>query len=205
MADVYAFEGIVPVIDPESYVHPTATLIGDVIVGARCFVGPGAVMRGDLGRIILEVGSSFQDNCVIHTSPDMETVLAEGSIVGHGAVLHGCRIGPRALIGMNAVVMDGAEIGEEAIVGALAFVPMRFKVPPRTMAFGTPVSVQRALTEREVAWLASGARVYQDLTARYNKGLVACTPLPKAEPARPRVQNIGATYSEVGSSPGTFG
>jgi phenylacetic acid degradation protein len=205
MADVYTFEGIVPVIDPESYVHPTATLIGDVIVGARCFVGPGAVMRGDLGRIILEAGSSFQDNCVIHTSPDMETVLAEGSIVGHGAILHGCRIGPRALIGMNAVVMDGAEIGEEAIVGALAFVPMRFKVPPRTMAFGTPASVQRALTEREVAWLASGARVYQDLTARYNKGLVACAPLPKAEPARPRVQNIGATYSEVGSSPGTFG
>lgn len=205
MADVYAFEGIVPVIDPESYVHPTATLIGDVIVGARCFVGPGAVMRGDLGRIILEAGSSFQDNCVIHTSPDMETVLAEGSIVGHGAVLHGCRIGPRALIGMNAVVMDGAEIGEEAIVGALAFVPMRFKVPPRTMAFGTPASLQRALTEREVAWLASGACVYQDLTARYNKGLVACAPLAKAEPARPRVQNIGATYSEVGSSPGTFG
>ena len=205
MANVYSFEGIVPVVDPESYVHPTATLIGDVIVGARCFVGPGAVMRGDLGRIILEAGSSFQDNCVIHTSPGVETVLAEGSIVGHGAILHGCRIGTRALIGMNAVVMDGAEIGEEAIVGALAFVPIQFKVPPRTMAFGTPVSVQRALTEREVTWLSSGARVYQELTARYNESLVACAPLSKVEPRRPRIRNISAIYSEVGSSPGTFG
>lgn len=205
MANVYSFEGIVPVVDPESYVHPTATLIGDVIVGARCFVGPGAVMRGDLGRIILEAGSSFQDNCVIHTSPGVETVLAEGSIVGHGAILHGCCIGTRALIGMNAVVMDGAEIGEEAIVGALAFVPIRFKVPPRTMAFGTPVSVQRALTEREVTWLSSGARVYKELTARYNESLVACAPLSKVEPRRPRIRNISAIYSEVGSSPGTFG
>ena len=109
-----------PVVDPDSYVHPTSTLIGDVIVGARCFVGPGAVMRGDLGPLVMEPGGNLQDNCVIHTTPGINTVLAEGCIVGHGAILHGCRVGRRALIGMNAVVMDEAEIGEHAFVGALA-------------------------------------------------------------------------------------
>jgi phenylacetic acid degradation protein len=198
MENVYSFEGITPVVDPDAYVHPTATLIGDVIVGARCFVGPGAVMRGDLGRIILEAGSSFQDNCVIHTAQGVETVLAEGSIIGHGAVLHGCRIGRRALIGMNAVVMDEAEIGAEAIVGALAFVPARFKIPPRTMAFGAPVKIQRALTEREVASLDDGARIYQRLTARYNEALVACAPASKVEPMRPRIEDISAVYSGIG-------
>lgn len=198
MADVYALEGIVPVVDPDSYVHPTATLIGDVIVGARCFVGPGAVMRGDLGRIIMEAGSSFQDNCVLHTSPGVEAVLAEGCIVGHGAVLHGCLIGRRALIGMNAVVMDGAEIGAEAIIGALAFVPARFKVPPRTMAFGTPVRIRRALTQREISSLVNGERIYQELTARYNKALVACTPITKVEPTRPRIQDVRVIHSDIG-------
>ena len=206
MANVYSFEGIVPVIDPDAYVHPTATLIGDVIVGARCFVGPGAVMRGDLGRIIMEAGSSFQDNCVIHTSPGVEAVLAEGSIVGHGAILHGCLIGRRALIGMNAVVMDEAEIGAEAIVGALAFVPARFKIPPRTMAFGAPVKLRRALTEQEIASLGDGVQIYQRLTARYNSALVACAPASKVELLRPRIQDISAIYSGNGKglNPETF-
>lgn len=201
MADVYAFEGIVPVVDAESYVHPTATLIGDVIVGAGCFVGPGAVMRGDLGRLIMEAGSSLQDNCVVHTSPGVDTVLAEGSIVGHGAILHGCLIGRRALIGMNAVVMDGAEIGAEAIIGALAFVPARFKIPSRTMAFGAPVKLRRALTEREVSWLVSGARIYQEFTVRYNKALVACAPITKAEPMRRRIRDVRVIYSDIGKDP----
>ncbi len=206
MANVYAFERIVPVIGPDSYVHPTATLIGDVIVGARCFVGPGAVMRGDLGRIVMEAGSSLQDNCVIHTSLDVDAILSEGCIVGHGAVLHGCLIGRRALIGMNAVVMDGAEVGAEAIVGALAFVPARFKVPSRTMAFGAPVKLRRALTEREVSALVSGERIYQELTVSYNKALIACAPITKAEPTRLRIRDVKAIYSDIGKddNPETF-
>jgi phenylacetic acid degradation protein len=197
MADIYSFEGIVPVVDPDAYVHPTATLIGDVIVGARCFVGPGAVMRGDLGRIIMESGSSLQDNCVIHTTMEADAVLAEGCIVGHGAILHGCHIGRRALIGMNAVVMDRAEIGDEAIVGALAFVPAQFHVPPRTMAFGAPVKVRRELADEEVSYLVSGARIYQALAARYNKALVACAPLAATEPNRRRISDITTIYSDI--------
>lgn len=201
MANVYAFERIVPVVDPDSYVYPTATLIGDVIVGARCFVGPGAVMRGDLGRLIMEAGSSLQDNCVVHTSFGVDTVLAEGAIVGHGAILHGCLIGRRALIGMNAVVMDGAEIGAEAIIGALTFVPARFKVPSRIMAFGAPVKLRRALTGREVSSLVSGERIYQELTARYNEALVACAPITKVEPTRRRIQDVRMIYSDIGKDP----
>ena len=177
IANVYSFEGIVPVVHTDSYVHPTATLIGDVTVGARCFVGPGAVMRGDVGPVVMEPGSNLQDNCVIHTNPGVKTVLALGCIVGHGAILHGCRVGPRALIGMNAVVMDEAEIGELALIGALAFVPAGFKVPPRTMAFGSPARMQRPLSEQEIAWLEDGSRFYQELTVRYRQGLVQRSPM----------------------------
>jgi len=198
IANVYAFEGIVPVVDPDGYVHPTATLIGDVIVGAHCFVGPGAVMRGDLGRIIMEPGSNLQDNCVIHTSPGVDTLLAEGCIVGHGAILHGCLIGRRALIGMNAVVMDKAEIGQEAFIGALALVPKRFKVPSRTMAFGAPVKLRRPLTEQEVLWLGRGAALYQEFTMRYKHALVSCAPLMNVEPTRPRIKDIMMKYSDMG-------
>jgi phenylacetic acid degradation protein len=183
IANVYSFEGIVPVVDPDSYVHPTATLIGDVIVGARCFVGPGAVMRGDLGRLVMEPGSNLQDNCVVHTNLGIDTVLADGCIVGHGAILHGCRIGRHALVGMNAVVMDEAEIGEHAFVGALAFVPARFKISPRTMAFGSPVKLRRPLSEQEIAWLEHGSQFYQELTVRYKQALVPCSPIQKIEQA----------------------
>ena len=198
MADVYAFEGIVPVVDPDSYVHPTATLIGDVIVGPRCFVGPGAVMRGDLGRMIMEAGSSLQDNCVVHTTMGVDAVMGEGSIIGHGAVLHGCRIGRRALIGMNAVVMDQAEIGEEAIVGALAFVPANFKVPARMMAFGAPVKLRRALTDREAMSLGNGTRIYEEITARFRSALVACAPLEKPEASRRRIHDITTVFADLG-------
>jgi phenylacetic acid degradation protein len=191
IANVYSFEESVPVVDPDSYVHPTSTLIGDVIVGARCFVGPGAVMRGDLGPLVMEPGSNLQDNCVIHTTPGINTVLAEGCIVGHGAILHGCRVGRRALIGMNAVVMDEAEIGEHAFVGALALVPARFKVPPRMLAFGSPVRLRRPLSEQEIAWLDRGSQVYQELTARYKQSLLPCSPLEKIETAQRQRRKVG--------------
>ena len=105
---VYAIDGIVPVVDPTAFVHPTAVLIGDVIVGPGCYVGPCASLRGDFGRLILERGANLQDTCVMHGFPGTDTVVEEDGNVGHGAVLHGCRIGKNALIGMNAVIMDNA-------------------------------------------------------------------------------------------------
>ncbi len=138
MVQVYAYDGIVPVVDPTAFVHPAAVLIGDVIVGPACYVGPGAVLRGDFGRIVLEKGSNIQETCVVHSFPNVEVVVGEAGHVGHGAVLHGCRIGRNAMIGMNAVIMDEAVIGENAIVAALSFVKAGEHVPSGSLVVGTP-------------------------------------------------------------------
>ncbi|MFL6662741.1 MAG: phenylacetic acid degradation protein PaaY, partial [Rhizobacter sp.] len=142
----YSIEGVVPVVDPSAYVHPTAVLIGDVIVGPGCYVGPCASLRGDFGRIVLERGANVQDTCVIHGFPSHDTVVEENGHIGHGAVLHSCVVRRDALVGMNAVVMDDAEVGEAAIVAACAFVAAGVKVPPRSLAAGVPARVLRGLS-----------------------------------------------------------
>src|SRR6478609_7347225 len=142
----YALEGVVPVVHPSAYVHPTAVLIGDVIVGPDCYVGPCASLRGDFGRIVLERGSNVQDNCTIHGFPDQDTVIEEDGHIGHGAVLHSCFIRRDVLIGMNAVVMDEADIGAASIVAACAFVPAGMKVPPRSLVAGMPAKIKRELS-----------------------------------------------------------
>ncbi len=106
----YSIEGVVPVVHPSAYVHPTAVLIGDVWIGPDCYVGPAASLRADFGRIILKQGSNVQDTCVMHAFPGMDTVVEKNGHVGHGAILHGCVVGEDAMVGMNAVVMDEAHI-----------------------------------------------------------------------------------------------
>ncbi|MEU7869075.1 gamma carbonic anhydrase family protein [Dactylosporangium sp. NPDC049140] len=181
----YSIEGVIPVVHPDAYVHPTAVLIGDVHIGAGCYVGPLASLRGDFGRIVMLDGSNLQDSCVFHTFPGTEAVLGRHGHVGHGAVLHGCRVGDGALVGMNAVVMDGAEVGAEAFVGAHAFVKAGFVVPPRTLAAGSPARIVRDLTPEELAWRANGTRVYQELAVRSRTSVREVEPLTEAEPDRP--------------------
>jgi phenylacetic acid degradation protein len=118
----YEIDGLRPVVHPEAYVHPTAVLIGDVIVAAGCYVGPACSLRGDFGRLMLETGANFQDTCVMHGFPDTDTVVEQDGHIGHGAVLHGCVVRRNAMVGMNAVVMDRAVVGDSAIVAACAFV-----------------------------------------------------------------------------------
>ena len=185
----YALEGVVPVVDPSAYVHPTAVLIGDVIVGPGCYVGPGASLRGDFGRIVLELGANVQDNCVIHGFPDQDTVVEENGHIGHGAVLHSCVVRRDALVGMNAVVMDEAEIGESAFVAACAFVPAGMRVPARSLVTGVPARVRRQLGDEEIAWKQEGTQTYQDLTRRCLASLVEVQPLAAAEENRPRLQS----------------
>ncbi|MBV9345522.1 MAG: transferase hexapeptide repeat family protein [Gammaproteobacteria bacterium] len=183
---VYALDGRVPVLDPSAFLHPQAVLIGDVIVGPRCYIGPGASLRGDFGRIQVGAGANVQDGCVLHTFPGQQTLLEEDSHVGHRAVLHGCTVRRGALIGIGAIVMDDAVIEAEAFVGAASFVPARTVVPARTLALGVPARVVRALTAEEIAWKARGTREYQDLAARCLRTLSECAPLTAAEPERPR-------------------
>jgi carnitine operon protein CaiE len=134
----YAFEGLIPVVHPEAYIHPSAVLIGDVIVGAGVYVGPHASLRGDYGRLILEPGSNLQDGCIMHGYCDTDTIVCENGHIGHGAILHGCVIGRDALVGMNSVIMDGAIIGEESIVAAMSFVKAGFIGTARQLLVGTP-------------------------------------------------------------------
>ena len=182
----YAFENLVPIVDPTSWVHPTAVLIGDVIIGRNCFIGPNAVLRGDFGRIEIGDGCNVQDTCVMHCFPGRDCTVESDGHIGHGAVLHGCRIGRNSLIGMNAVVMDNASIGEESLVGAGAFVKSGFECPPRSLLVGSPARVLRALKDREVAWKTKATREYQALAARSLKSVREVSPLSEVEPDRPR-------------------
>src|SRR3954447_20062931 len=161
MVQAYAIDGIVPVVDPSAYVHPTAVLIGDVIIGPRCYVGPAASLRGDFGRLVMHEGSNVQDCCVLHGFPGTDTVIEEDGHIGHGAILHGCIVRRNALVGMNAVVNDNAVVGESAVVAALAFVKAGMVVPPRTLVAGVPARIVRELTDGEVAWKSEGTASYQ--------------------------------------------
>jgi phenylacetic acid degradation protein len=184
---VYAIDGIVPVVDPTAYVHPSAVLIGDVIVGPECYVGPCASLRGDFGRLILERGANLQDTCVMHGFPGTDTVVEENGHIGHGAVLHGCRIRRNALVGMNAVIMDNAIIGESSIVAASAFVKAGAEIPPRVLVAGMPAKVIRELSDEEIRWKGEGTATYQDLTRRSLATMVETAPLTAVEADRKRI------------------
>lgn len=184
---VYAIDGIVPVVDPTAYVHPSAVLIGDVIVGPDCYVGPCACLRGDFGRLILERGSNLQDTCVMHGFPGTDTVVEENGHIGHGAVLHGCRVGRNALVGMNAVIMDNAVIGESSIVAAAAFVKAGVEIPPRMLVAGMPAKAIRPLTDEEMRWKSAGTATYQDLTRRSLATMEETAPLTAVEADRKRI------------------
>ena len=188
MAQIYAYDGVIPVIDPAAFVHPAAIVIGDVIVGPACYVGPGAVLRGDFGRIVLERGSNVQETCVVHSFPNLEVVIGEEGHIGHGAVLHGCRIGRNAMVGMNAVIMDEAVIGENAIVAAMAFVKAGAVIPANSLAVGAPARVVRELTLDEIAWKRQGTAIYQRLALEAKEKLVLAEPLSAPEPDRRRIR-----------------
>ena len=184
---VYSINGITPVVDPSAYVHPSAMLIGDVIVGAGCYVGPTACLRGDFGRLEMRAGANVQDSCILHAYPGVGTIVEEDGHVGHGAILHGCIVKRNALVGMNAVVNDNAVIGESAIVAAMAFVKAGMIVPPRTLVAGVPAKVVRTLTDAELAWKVEGTEAYRELARRSLATMRATTPLTAPETDRKRL------------------
>jgi phenylacetic acid degradation protein len=192
MPKVYAIDGIVPVVDPSAFVHPSAVLIGDVIVGARAYIGPCASLRGDFGRIVVEEGANIQDHCMLHGFPGKDTVVGPEVTVGHGAILHGCVVRRGALIGMNCVVNDNAEIGEHAVVAALAFVKAESRVPARALAAGIPAKVLREISQDEMRWKHDNLHLYQQLAVRSATTMQPVEALPKPEPDRKRIDIPGA-------------
>ncbi|WP_295044803.1 transferase hexapeptide repeat family protein [uncultured Paracoccus sp.] len=191
MARVYSWDGIVPVIDATAFVHPEAVVIGDVIVGAGVYVGPCAVLRGDFGRIVLHAGSNVQETRVVHSFPGKDVVVEESGHIGHGAVLHGCHIGRNAMVGMNAVVMDEVVVGENSIIAAMAFVKAGARIPPNSLAVGSPATVVRELSADEIAWKRQGTGVYQQLAAEAKVKLTPAAALTEVEPGRRRAEAPG--------------
>jgi phenylacetic acid degradation protein len=183
----YEIDGIRPVVNPTAYLHPTAVLIGDVLIGAGCYIGPACSLRGDFGRLVVKGGANIQDTCVMHGFPGTDTVVEVDGHIGHGAILHGCRIGRNAMVGMNAVVMDNAQIGESTIVAASAFVKAGMEVPPRVLVAGVPARIVRELREQELEWKVQGTRTYQELTVRSLTTMREVKPLTEVEADRKRI------------------
>ena len=184
---IYEFNGIKPVIHESAFVHPAATVTGNVIIGKDVYIGPGAAIRGDWGQIIIEDGCNVQENCTIHMFPGVTVLLKQDAHIGHGAIIHGATIGKNVLIGMNAVVMDNAEIGDNSIVGALSFVPAEMIIPPAKVVVGNPAKVIRDVTQEMISWKSEGTKLYQQLPDECRETLKPCEPLREV-PADRKVQ-----------------
>lgn len=185
---IYAIDNLIPVIHPSSFIHPSAEIIGDVIIEENCYIGPNAVLRGDFGRIYVSAHSNVQDCCVLHSFPGKDCHLEPYSHIGHCAVLHGCFIGTNSLIGMNAVVMDDVIIGAESIVAASAFVKGKFECEERSMLVGSPAKVLRKVSDDEIKWKTKGTEEYVNLATRCNETLREVAPLEEVQKERPRFQ-----------------
>lgn len=193
----YSFKGFRPVVDPSSFVHPTAAVTGNVIIGKDVYIGPGAALRGDWGAIIIEDGCNVQENCVIHMFPGITVTLKAGAHIGHGAIIHGATIGFNSLIGMNAVIMDNADIGDECIVGALSFVKAEEKIPARSLVAGNPAKIIKVVSDEMIAWKTEGTRLYQRLPAEIQAEWLPCEPLSAVESDRPSQEVLYKTWEMV--------
>jgi phenylacetic acid degradation protein len=197
MANIFEFEGFRPVVHESSFVHPNATVTGNVIIGRDVYVGPGAAIRGDWGGVVIEDGCNVQEGCVIHMFPGVTVVLEESAHVGHGAIVHGARIGRNVLIGMNAVVMDNAVVGEGCIVGALCFVPSGMQIEPRKVVVGNPARVVKDVSDEMLAWKTEGTRLYQKLPGQLRASLTPCEPLREVPPDRGAQAASYRTWNET--------
>ena len=191
----YTFKGHTPVVHSSSFVHPQASVIGNVIIGKDCYVGPSAVIRGDWGEIILEDGVNVQENCTVHMFPGKSITLKKGAHVGHGAIIHGANLGENCLIGMNAVIMDDATIGNESIVGALAFVKAEMQIPERSLVVGNPAKIIKQVSDEMMQWKTAGTKLYQQLPADCHEGMKAVEPLREIPENRPKQENFYETLN----------
>ena len=182
---IFEFDGFKPVIDESSFIHPQANVTGNVIIGKKVYVGPGAAIRGDWGKVIIEDGCNIQENCVIHMFPGTTVVLKAGAHLGHGCIIHGATIGENSLIGMNAVIMDDTQIGKECIVGALSFVPAKTIVENRKLIAGNPAKEIRNVSDKMIKWKTEGTKLYQQLPKDCKDSLKVCEPLREEEKNRP--------------------
>jgi phenylacetic acid degradation protein len=196
MANIFEFNGFIPVVHESSFVHPNATVTGNVIIGKKVYIGPGAAIRGDWGQIIIEDGCNVQENCTIHMFPGVTVILHENAHIGHGAVIHGAEIGKDCLVGMNAVIMDRVVVGEGSIIGALSFVAADTVIPARSVVVGNPAKVIKEVSDEMLNWKKEGTRIYQQLPADCVATLKPCEPLREVPADRKPQDSSFRTWNE---------
>ena len=194
---IYSFKEFIPVVDESSFVHPLAAVTGDVIIGKNCYIGPGAALRGDWGRIVIEDGCNVQENCTLHMFPGTTVLLKEGAHIGHGAIIHGATIGRNCLVGMNAVIMDHVVLGDECIVGALSFVKEGERFEARSLIVGNPARKIKDVTDEMINWKTEGTKLYQQLATDMNNEWKECDPLRTPSTT---TRNLVFTYNSLKKS-----
>lgn len=194
---IYEFKGFKPVIHKSTFVHPQAAVIGNVIIGKDVYIGPGAAIRADWGKIIIEDGCNIQENCTVHMFPGITVTLHQEAHIGHGAIIHGASIGKNCLIGMNSVVMDHVEMEEECIIGALCFVPQGMKIPKRSLLVGNPAKIIKQVTNEMLEWKTMGTKLYQSLPQQCYKSLKPCVPLLREPAYTPEQETLYNTWNEI--------
>jgi phenylacetic acid degradation protein len=195
----YEYKGIKPVVHETAFVHPQAVVTGHVIIGKDVYIGPGAAIRGDFGKIIIEDGCNVQENCTIHMFPGVTVTLMQNAHIGHGAIIHGATIGRNCLVGMNAVIMDDVVLGDECIVGALSFVKAKEVFAPRSLVAGYPAKMIREVSDEMIGWKTEGTKVYQQLAIDCHAELIPCEPLRQVPDTVNEIDNTYKTWDKTKS------
>ncbi|MFN8246794.1 MAG: transferase hexapeptide repeat family protein [Ferruginibacter sp.] len=194
---IYRYKEYTPVVHPSAFVHPQAAVTGHVVIGKDVYIGPGAAIRGDWGKIIIEDGCNVQENCTIHMFPGVTVVLKEGAHIGHGAVIHGAEIGRNCLVGMNAVIMDRVVLGDESIVGALSFIKADEIFEPRSLIVGNPAKKIKDVSDEMIAWKTEGTKLYQQLPSDMRDGWEPCEPLTEIPERLPEQEDLFKTWNQT--------
>jgi phenylacetic acid degradation protein len=193
----FEFKGFIPIVDKSSFVHPQATITGNVIIGKDVYIGPGAAIRGDWGGIVIKDGCNVQENCTIHMFPGTTVILEESAHIGHGAIIHGAHIGKNVLVGMNSVIMDDVFIGSESIIGALTFIKANEKIPSRSLVAGNPAKIIKEVSDEMLAWKTKGTKLYQLLPGECRQTLKEVLPLHEIPNNRPTQEKLFETWNSI--------
>lgn len=194
---IFSFKGFIPVIDPTAFIHPMATVTGNVIIGKHVYIGPGAALRGDWGGIVIEDGCNVQENCTVHMFPGKTVYLRTNAHIGHGAVIHGADIGQDCLVGMNSVVMDRVEVGVGSIIGALTFVHEGMQIPPRSLVVGNPARIAKTVSDEMLSWKKKGTELYQTLPEDMRRYWQEVTPLREMPENRPSQEELYENWEKI--------
>ena len=196
---IYTFNGFTPVVHPSSFIHPLAAVTGNVEIGKEVYVGPGAAIRGDWGRIVIKDGCNVQENCTIHMFPGVEVILEEQAHIGHGAIIHGSHIGENVLIGMNSVIMDNVIIEKECIIGALSFIKEGSHIPYRSLVVGNPGRVVKKVSDEMIDWKSRGTLLYRTLPSECHSTLKESDALTERPSQLPQQKSLLENWEEIKS------